>query len=154
MKKIMLILLVCGINASAAEIKTPADLAKLANCDAMKIGAWEKTHLTYKEQSGRDSGAIVLARGWGDCKGFAVLTLETLKACGIRAHIMQLSQPGFPGHVIAVFTLRGGRHGYISGSRDGVQYREFKEHEPWTNIIKTVGNGKWKAIATDGVMLK
>lgn len=141
-----------GTVKSGQTISLTKSVGKQVHCDPMRLGAWlaDKKNFSYRVQRDNPTSDILLLRGHGDCKAYMRIATEVLKSCGLRTHSMQLSQPGLPGHVIAIFTDKLRRPGFISGSSQGVQYKIYKAHTLWSEILKDVGNGKWEAVATDG----
>ena len=141
MKKCIVIIAALFLAGCFPALKTPGELAARYKCDPWMISGWEGGAIEYKEQSGYAEASTVMQRRWGDCKGYAVVALETLQACGIRSHIVQLSQEEGPGHVITVFTLNDGRRGFINAGQSGI----YPASVPWKDIISDVDYGKWSA---------
>jgi hypothetical protein len=141
MKKCMAIIAAVFLAGCFPALKTPGELAARYKCDPWMISGWEGGAIEYREQSGYADASTVMQRRWGDCKGFAVVALETLQACGIKSHIVQLSQEDGPGHVVTVFTLSDGQRGFINAGQSGI----YSATTPWVKIIDDVSGGPWKA---------
>lgn len=148
-KSTLLALSALVLSGCFGKFKSPQELAQAAGagpgktCDIQYISGWEGGAIQYKKQSGYAPAAEVMARKWGDCKGFAVVAKETLEACGIKNHIVQLTQEEGPGHVITVFTLPSGERGYIDAGNSKI----YPASKPWKDIIYDVppGRGHWEA---------
>ena len=145
MKTAIIILAALCLTSCFPALKTPGELADYSRCDPVVIGSWLAGAVEYREQSGYAPAETVMDRRHGDCKGYAVVAVDTLRACGFYAHIVQLSHPDpeIPGHVIAVYTRRSnGRRGFINRG----QVREYAPDVPWRDIIADVSGGPWEAV--------
>ncbi len=129
-------------------LTTPAKLAEWSECDPSYISDWIGAMTAYKVQRGYPKANEVMQSGVSDCKGRAVIAIETLKACGYKSHIVLLSNPGKTAdHVIAVFTMQNGKRGFIDSSSHGI----YPESKAWRDIIADVGDGNWKAVFAEDV---
>lgn len=141
MKKLMFVVMLFLVGCYPA-LKRPQELAKWSNCDPGYIADYIGSMTAYKVQPGFEPAETVMRRQESDCKGRAQIALETLQACGVKAHIVQLSNPNKPAdHVVTVFTLPNGKRGFINAGQYGV----YPKSVSWRDIIKEVDDGNWRA---------
>lgn len=139
---VIVVLTALFLSGCYPALKTPESLAKWSGCRPDYIADWIGAMTRYEVQKRYEPAEKVMARGTSDCKGRAVIAIDTLKACGYKAQIIQLSNPRKPAdHVIAIFTMPNGRRGFINSS----QYGEYEGSKSWLEIIKDVDDGEWIA---------
>jgi len=140
MKKLMFAVVVILTGCGGNKICSPAGIAE-----------WERGYIGYAEQTRADNAETVMARGTADCKGYAVVSMQRLRACGIEGRIVKLSPVDNkgPGHVVVTFRQPNGERGYISGGRAGVTWELFPLETPWAEIIRSIDGGKWEANFTE-----
>jgi predicted transglutaminase-like cysteine proteinase len=124
-------LLVAGallIVTHPPHLYSPQELAEWAKCSPEKMADYLQARITYAKQDKWLPAEVVMTRGTGDCKGFSIVTKDTLNRCaGFEARIVikDGKEPGKK-HAIVVFTDHKGRQGIFDNGRFEVQSRRRK----------------------------
>lgn len=125
------------------KLSTPMELAAWSKCDVEKVARYTGQGVYYKLQ-GNDWGnaELVMSRGWGDCKGKALVNQAALLACGYPlARVVAIRRgvgKGMSRHAIVLFSDSHGKRGYIDN--DIVGYAE--KGESWGNLI--INDKRWR----------
>jgi hypothetical protein len=143
---LLLIAAIVGLNTPPPHLNSPMELAAWSKCKLPKIAEYLGQGVDYRLQ-GKDwqTAEAVMAQGWGDCKGKALIARDTLLACGYDTARIATITTGVPGtigyqrHAIVLFTdPKTGRRGYI----DAEYVRTVDPSTSWKDLVES--DSRWR----------
>jgi len=99
-----------------------------------KYAEWLSEHVAYRADNGSREWAdpqATVGRGYGDCKDFALLTQQALRALGYEAQIYSVTFSSQDKHAICVFRING-QYAFFSNDElyetAATDWREFENY--------------------------
>jgi predicted transglutaminase-like cysteine proteinase len=100
-----------------------------------KYADWLGEHVEYRADNGSREWAdpqTTVSRGYGDCKDFALLTQQALRALGYAAEIYSVTFSSQDKHAICVFLVKG-RYAFFSN--DEFYLTEAEDWQAFENYL-------------------
>ncbi len=99
-----------------------------------KYADWLSEHIAYQADNGSREWAdpqTTVARGYGDCKDFALLTQQALRTLGYEAQIYSVTFSSQDKHAICVFQING-QYAFFSNNEfyetDATDWQMFENY--------------------------